>query len=65
MDRIELLRSMASRLEAALLELQSVAHDARLTGLPLKGLHEILERLVAVRDALAAVSSELRRGDGS
>lgn len=64
MDRIELLRSMASRLEAALLELQSVAHDARTTGLALDGLNDILARLVAVRDALAALAAELTRGGG-
>lgn len=55
-SRRELLESMVARLEAALLELQSVAHEARSTGLPVEELHQALDVLVHLRDGLAQLA---------
>ncbi len=57
--RRELIESMVSRLEAALLELQSIAHDARSTGLPVEELHQALEVLVRLRDGLTGLAGTL------
>lgn len=52
-DRRALLDSMVYRLEAAVLELQSVAHDATTTGLPVSDeLLRVLEHVVHLRDYL-------------
>ncbi len=61
MERLDVLRSMMSRVEAALLELQAVAHDGRSTGLVLQDLYEITESLIHVRDTLAELAASVAR----
>lgn len=65
MNRRALLESMVSRLEAALFELQSVAHDARSTGLALEDLQEALGLLVRVRDGLGQLGQTLEAKDAA
>lgn len=61
--RAELLESMVARIQAALDELQTVAHDARSSGLLLEDLHEVLGLLVRVRDGLAVLGQALRQSE--